>query len=131
MRKIEGLTNKRWNKMWRLWRIRKLDSQLDELVTYYNAMCHGHVFYFKQFKGNSLEVLRHMWVIKQYIPEDHYNNLKEAYELYESIKDKGLTPFEEEKAFLKNDEKHFLDDCFLHLIIWGLTDILSSYCCSI
>ena len=120
MRKIENLTLKKWNKMWRLWRKRKLDTPLDELVTYYNAMCHGHAFYFKQFKGNNSEVRRHMWIIKQYIPEEPYNNLKEAYELYESIKDKGLTPFEEEKAFLKNDEKYFLDDYFLHLIIWDL-----------
>ena len=120
MRKIESLTLKKWNKMWRLWRKRKLDTPLDELVTYYNAMCHGHAFYFKQFKGNNSEVRRHMWIIKQYIPENHYNNLKEAYELYESIKDKGLTPFEEENAFLKNDENYFLDDYFLHLIIWDL-----------
>ncbi len=98
----------------------KLDSPLDELVTYCNAMSHGHVFYFNQFKGNNSEMLRDMWIIKQYIPEEHYNNLKEAYELFESIKDKGLTPFEEERAFLKNDEKYFLDNYFLHLIIWDL-----------
>lgn len=120
MRKIECLTHKRWNKMWRLWKRKKLDTPLDELVTYYNAMIHGHVFYFKQFKGNSLEVLRHMWVLKQYIPEEHYNNLIEAYELYNSTKDKVLTPFEEEETFLKYDEKYFMDDYFLHLIIWDL-----------
>lgn len=108
MRKIESIIYRRWNKMWRLWRRGKLDSPLDELVTYYNAMSHGHAFYFKQFKGNGLEVLRHMGVIKQYIPEDHYNNIKEAYELFNSIKDKELTLFEEEKAFLKYDEKYFV-----------------------
>ena len=43
--------------MWRLWKRRKLDTPLEELVTYYNSMSHGHEFYFKQFKGNSLEVL--------------------------------------------------------------------------
>lgn len=79
--------------MWKLWRKKKLDTPLDELVTYYNAMCHGHAFYFKQFKENNLEILRHMWILKQYIPEEHYNNLKEAYELYNSLKDKVLTPF--------------------------------------
>lgn len=120
MRKIECLTIKRWNKMWRLWKRRKLDSPLDELVTYYNAMCHGHVFYFNQFKGNNSEIQRHMWIIKQYIPEDHYNNLKEAYELYKSINIKELTSFEEEETFLKYDEKYFTDDYFLHLIIWDL-----------
>lgn len=106
--------------MWNLWRRKKLDTPLDELVTYYNAMCHGHVFYFKQFKGNSLEVLRHMWVLKQYIPEEHYNNLKEAYELFKSINIKELTSLEEEETFLKYDEKYFMDDYFLHLIIWDL-----------
>lgn len=106
--------------MWNLWRRKKLDTPLDELVTYYNAMCHGHVFYFKQFKGKSLEVLRHMWVLKQYIPEEHYNNLKEAYELFKSINIKELTSLEEEETFLKYDEKYFMDDYFLHLIIWDL-----------
>ena len=81
MRKIESLTNKRWNKMWKLWKRKKLDTPLDELVTYYNAMCHGHLFYFKQFKGNSLEIIRQMWILKQYISKEHYNNLIEAYEL--------------------------------------------------
>lgn len=120
MRRIESLTHRRWNKMWRLWKRKKLDSPLDELVTYYNAMCHGHTFYFKQFKGNSLEVSRHMWILKQYIPEEHYNNIKEAYEFFVSIKDKELTPYEEEELFLKYDEKYYLDDYFLHLIIWDL-----------
>ena len=98
---------------------KKIDTPLDELVTYYNAMIHGHAVYFKQF-NNNLELLRHMWILKQYIPEDHYNNLIEAYEVYNSIKDKELTPLEEEEAFLKNDEKYFMDDYFLHLIIWDL-----------
>lgn len=40
----------------RLWKRRKLDTPLEELVTYYNSMSHEHTFYFKQFKGNSLEV---------------------------------------------------------------------------
>ena len=57
MRKIECLTHKRWNKMWSLQKRRKSDTPLEELVTYYNSMSHGHEFYFKQFKGNSLEVL--------------------------------------------------------------------------
>lgn len=51
MRKIECLTHKRWNKMWRLCKRKKLDAPLEELVTYYNSMNHGHAFYFKQFKG--------------------------------------------------------------------------------
>ena len=47
-----------------------------ELVTYYNLMSHGNVFYFKQFKGNSLEVLRHLWILKEYLPEEHITILK-------------------------------------------------------
>lgn len=119
MRKIEYLTHKRWNKMFRLWKRRKLDTPLEELVTYYNSMSHGHAFYFKQFKGNSLEVLRHLWILKEYLPEEHYNNLKEAFELFSTIKDKELTPYEEE-TFLKYDEIYFLDNYFLHLILWDL-----------
>ena len=42
--------------------------------------------------------------------------IKEIYELYNSIKDKELTSFEEE-VFLKYDEKHFVDDYFLYLIL--------------
>ena len=45
--------------------------------------------------------------------------IKEIYELYNSIKDKELTSFEEE-VFLKYDEKHFVDDYFLYLILWDL-----------
>ena len=51
MRKIECLTHKRWNKMWRLCKRKKLDAPLEELVTYFNSMIHGHAFYFKQFIG--------------------------------------------------------------------------------
>ena len=120
MRKIECITHRRWNKMWRLWKRRKLETPLEELVTYYNSMSNGHAFYFKQFKGNSLEVLRHLWILKQYIPEEHYNNINEAYDLFNSIKDKELTPYEEEELFLKYDEKYFLDEFFLHLILWDL-----------
>ena len=116
MRKIECLTHKRWNKMWWLWKRRKLGTPLEELVTYYNSMSHGHAFYFKQFKGNNLEVLKHLWILKEYLPEEHYNNLKEAFELFNTIKDNELTPYEE-KTFLKYDEIYFLDNYFLHLIL--------------
>ena len=91
-------------------------SPLDELVTYYNKMCYVHLFYFKKFKENNLEILRHIRILELYIPKEYSNNIKEAYELYNSIKDKELTPFEEE-AFLKCDEKYFMDDYFLYLIL--------------
>ena len=42
--------------------------------------------------------------------------IREIYELYNSIKNKELNPFEEE-VFLKCDEKHFMDDYFLYLIL--------------
>ena len=90
----------------RLWKRRKLDTLLEELVTCYNSMSHGHAFYFKQFKEISLEVLRHLWILKEYLPEEHYNNLKEAFELFNTINDKELIPYEEE-TFLKYDEKFF------------------------
>ena len=105
--------------MWRLWKRSKLDTPLEELVTYYNSTSYEHAFFFKQFKVNSLEVLRHLWILKEYLPEERYNNLKEAFELFNTIKDKELTPYEEE-TFLKYDEIYFLDDCFVHLILWYL-----------
>ena len=116
MRKIECITHRRWNKMWRLWKRRKLETPLEELVTYYNSMSNGHAFYFKQFKGNSLEVLRHLWILKEYLPKEQYSNLKEAFELFNTIKDNELTPYEE-KTFLKYDEIYFLANYFLHLIL--------------
>ena len=69
-------------------------------------MSHGHAFYFKQFIRNSLEVLRHLWILKEYLSEEHYNNLKEVFELFNTINDKELIPYEEE-TFLKYDEKFF------------------------
>ena len=38
MRKMESYTYRRWNKMWRLWKRNKLDSPLNELVTYDNLL---------------------------------------------------------------------------------------------
>ena len=59
-----------------LWKRRKLDTPLEESVTYYNLMSHGYEFYFKQFKGNSLEVLRHIWILKEYLTENIITILK-------------------------------------------------------
>ena len=42
--------------------------------------------------------------------------IMEIYELYNSIKDKELTPSEEE-VFLKCDEKYFMDEYFLYLTL--------------
>ena len=56
MRKMESYTYKRWNKMWRLWKRNKLDSPLNEVVTYDNYMAHGHLYYF-QYLSFSLTFL--------------------------------------------------------------------------
>ena len=53
MRKMENLTYKRWKKMWRLWKYHKLDSPLEELVTYDNYMTHGHLCYFQHLKDDA------------------------------------------------------------------------------
>ena len=63
MRRMESYTYMRWKKMWRLWKRHKLDSPLEELVTYDNYMAHGHLCYFEHLKDNSL-IERHMLVLK-------------------------------------------------------------------
>ena len=50
---------------------------------------------------------------------EHYNNLKDAFELFNIIKDKESPPYEEE-TFLKYDGIYFLDNYFLHLILWDI-----------
>lgn len=44
--------------------------------------------------------------------------IREIYELYNSIKVKELTPYEEE-TFLKYVEIYFLDNYVFHLILWN------------
>lgn len=81
MCKMESYTYKRWNKMWRLWKRNKLDSPLNELVTYDNYMEHGHLYYFQYLRyGN--EIKRNIWVIKNYLSKEIYDNLLKAYEIY-------------------------------------------------
>jgi len=81
MRKMESYTYKRWNKMWRLWKRNKLDSPLNELVTYDNYMAHGHLYYFQYLRYEN-EIKRNIWVIKNYLSKEIYDNLLKAYEIY-------------------------------------------------
>ena len=112
MRKMESYTYMRWKKMWRLWKHHKLDSPLEELVTYDNYMAHGHLCYFEHLKDNSL-IERHMLVLKEYIPESFYNNLNKAYMIYKDIQLKSeykeFTDFDLEEIFMEVDEWYYED----------------------
>ncbi len=112
MRKMENYTYIKWNKMWRLWKRHKLETPLEELVTYDNYMAHGHLEYFKYLK-NDLEIKRNMWIIKKFLSKEIYANLEKAYKLYNDnlslINNNQLDEFELEKLFMKVDEKFYED----------------------
>lgn len=120
MRKMESYTYKRWNKMWRLWKRNKLDSPLNELVTYDNYMAHGHLYYFQYLRYEN-EIKRNIWVIKNYLSKEIYDNLLKAYEIYkdnlEIINNKKISDFEIEKLFMEVDEKFYEDAYELTKII--------------
>ena len=75
MRKMESYTYKKWNKMWRLWKLHKLHSPLEELVTYDNYMAHGHVYFFNALK-NEINIKRYMFVLKEFLSKEVYENLE-------------------------------------------------------
>ena len=120
MRKMESYTYKRWNKMWRLWKRNKLDSPLNELVTYDNYMEHGHLYYFQYLRYEN-EIKRNIWVIKNYLSKARYDNLLKAFEIYkdnlEIINNKKISDFEIEKLFMEVDEKFYEDAYELTKII--------------
>lgn len=126
MRKMESYTYMRWKKMWRLWKRHKLDSPLEELVTYDNYMAHGHLCYFEHLKDNSL-IERHMLVLKEYIPESFYSNLNKAYMIYKDIQlkreHKEFTDFDLEEIFMEVDEWYYEDSYeILKIIMAELQD---------
>lgn len=114
MRKMENYTYKRWPKMWRLWKRHRLDSPLEELVTYDNYMTHGHLYYFQYLKKD-YDIKRNIWIIKKYLSNEMIQNLDKAYQIYqdnlELINDKKLSDFELENLFMEVDEA-FYDDSY-------------------
>ena len=120
MRKMESCTYKKWNKMWRLWKLHRLDSPLEELVTYDNYMAHGHLKFFKTLKTD-INILRYMFVLKEFLSTEVYENLQSAYKIYndnkEIIYSGKLDEFELEELFLEVDEKYYEDTYELTKII--------------
>ena len=120
MRKMESYTYKKWNKMWRLWKFHKLHSPLEELVTYDNYMAHGHVYFFNALK-NEINIKRYMFVLKEFLSKEVYENLETAYKIYVEnlslIKSGQLDDVELENMFMEVDEKYYEDTYELTKII--------------
>lgn len=120
MRKMESYTYKRWSKMWRLWTRNKLNTPLDELVTYDNYMTHGHLYYFQYLK-NDYDIKRNMWIIKKFLSEEMSNNLDKAYKIYQDnlsdINSKKISDFELEELFMDVDEAYYNDSYEMTKII--------------
>ncbi len=112
MRRVEKNNYKKWDKMWLLWKLHRLDSPLDELITYDNCMAHGHYYFFKSLKTDS-EIKRHIFVMTDSLPEDYIENLKKAYRIYTDNKieiDSGKFDIMElEDLFLEVDEFFYRD----------------------
>ena len=120
MRKMESYTYMRWKKMWRLWKRHKLDSPLEELVTYDNYMAHGHYYFFIAIK-NEINIKRYMFVLKEFLSKDVYENLENAYKIYVEnlsiIKSGKLDEVGLENLFMEVDEKYYEDTYELTKII--------------
>ena len=120
MRKMESYTYKKWNKMWRLWKLHRLDTPLEELVTYDNCMTHGHLEFFKTLK-NDINIIRYMLVLKKFLSKEVYENLESAYKIYNDNKDiinsGKLDEVELEDMFMEVDEKYYEDTYQLTKII--------------
>jgi len=120
MRKMESYTYMRWKKMWRLWKRCKLDSPLEELVTYDNYMAHGHYYFFNALK-NEINIKRYMFVLKEFLSKDVYENLENAYKIYVEnlsiIKSGKLDEVGLENLFMEVDEKYYEDTYELTKII--------------
>ena len=120
MRRMESYTYKKWNKMWGLWKSHRLDSPLEELVTYDNYMAHGHFEFFEALK-NDVNIKRYMYVLKQYLSKEVYENLELAYKIYSDnkkiIHNKKIDNLELENIFMEVDEKYYEDTYELTKII--------------
>lgn len=120
MRKMESCTYKKWNKMWRLWKLHRLDSPLEELLTYDNCMAHGHLEFFKTLKID-INILRYMFVLKEFLSKEVFENLESAYKIYkdniEKINSGKLDKLELEDLFIEVDEKYYEDTYELTKII--------------
>lgn len=117
MNKITNSAIKYWEKMWKAWKRNKLGSPLNELVTFCNYAANGFYNYFIQFK-NEYVLKYNLFILKQHLPENHYNNLIKAKELYDFYSDKKALAKIEEEVFKKYDEIFFQDVGLIESIIF-------------
>lgn len=117
MKKITNSAIKYWDKMWKAWRRNKLGSPLNELATYCNYMANGHYAYFSQFK-KEYQFKYNLFVLKDFLPEKHYNNLIDAREIYDTYPNKKELSKIEEMVFAKVDDIYFDNIGFVESIIF-------------
>ena len=119
MKKITNYSIKKWNLMWKLWKIGLLDSPLNELATYCNYMANGHYNYLRRFKNDHV-FKYNLFILKQYIPAKHIDHLLQAKEIYDSYKTKEEKKYlkeHEENIFASYDELYFDEVGFVENII--------------
>lgn len=117
MNKITNSAIKYWEKMWKAWKRNKLGSPLNELVTFCNYAANGFYNYFIHFK-NEYVLKYNLFILKQHLPENHYNNLIKAKELYDFYQDKKSLAKIEEEVFKQYDEIYFQDVGLIESIIF-------------
>lgn len=116
MNKIENHAIKYWDKMWKAWKRNKLESPLNELATFCNYSSGGFYNYFIQFK-NEYILKYNLFILKQHLPEEHYNNLIKAKELYDKHQDKKALAKIEEELFEQYNDFYFKDVGIVESII--------------
>ena len=72
--------SRKWNKMWELWAVGKMESPYGELMTYYSEVCNGgHGQYFENVRNNG-DLQKEMAELDKILPPEFRENLKKAYE---------------------------------------------------
>ena len=119
MREIESIIYRKLIKGLKIWETKKLDSPLDELITYDNYMSHGHFYYFNKLNTEDI-IIKNIYLLKECLSDELYNNLLSAYDLYKKCMNSNniqeLSNLELEKIFMKVDEKYY-ENYFNVLII--------------
>lgn len=83
-------------------------------------MAHGHYYFFNALK-NEINIKRYMFVLKEFLSKDVYENLENAYKIYVEnlsiIKSGKLDEVGLENLFMEVDEKYYEDTYELTKII--------------
>ena len=115
------IKEKKWNLMWKLWKDGSLYSPLTELLSYENSMqIGGHLRYFKDTTPN--EVKEAMMIIKEYLPEEYYNNFLRAYLIYLDMNcrinnGEKLSAIQMENLFYETDHCYYKDEGIMYKVL--------------